>query len=51
VAGQAPEFSSPGSRLEQWLQDASDLRISLYMLVSAVAIFTLLYLLDQRVFN
>jgi hypothetical protein len=51
VAGQAPEFLPPDSRIEHWLERVSDLRISLYMLVGAAAIFSFLYVLDQRVFN
>jgi hypothetical protein len=51
VAGQAPEFLPSRGRIGHWLEDASDLRISLYMLLSAVAIFVFLYALDQCVFN
>lgn len=51
MAGHAPEIVPFGRRLEQWLVDLSDFRISAYMLLAAGAIGVMLYLLDQRVFD
>ncbi|MEK6644409.1 MAG: hypothetical protein AABZ08_10915 [Planctomycetota bacterium] len=47
MAGHAPEIHSQVRRVEQWLIDTSDLRVSLVMLLTAAAVITALYLLDQ----
>ncbi len=46
MAGHAPEILSPGKRLQRWFEDASDVRLSVYMLISAAVIGLLLFLLD-----
>ena len=51
MAGHAPEFPSPRVRLWQWLTDLSDLRISAYMLLLALAIVAGFYLINRDVFN
>ncbi len=48
MAGHAPDMHSNERRLEQWLVEASDLRVSLVMLFMAAAVIAALYLLDQR---
>lgn len=51
VAGYAPEFLPPGRSLSRWLTDLSDSRISLYMLLGALAIVVALYLLDKHILS
>ena len=50
MAGHAPEFLTPSERLARWMGNASDLRISLYMLGLAIAVAAILYLINQRLF-
>lgn len=50
LAGHAPEFMTPSERLARWMGSSSDLRISLYMLVLAIAVAAVLFLLNQRLF-
>jgi len=40
----------PGQRLERWVADLSDLRISIYMLIMALMVVALLLLVDRRLF-
>lgn len=49
MAGHAPEFHSRTERLWQWLDEVSDFRLSLYMLVTASLVAVLLYLVESRV--
>ena len=51
MAGHAPELLSPRRRLWQWLAALSDLRISLYMLILALAVAAAIYFLDRRFFS
>jgi len=41
---------TPSERLARWMGSSSDLRISLYMLVLAIAVAAVLFLLNQRLF-
>jgi hypothetical protein len=48
MADHAPNIYPNARRVEQWLVEASDLRVSLVMLFTAAAVIMALYLLDQR---
>lgn len=48
MAGHAPELLTPPRRFWQWLTALSDLRISLYMLILALAVAAAIYFLDCR---
>ncbi|MFH1417627.1 MAG: hypothetical protein ABII12_04990 [Planctomycetota bacterium] len=49
MAGHAPEFLSPGKRLQRWLDESSDVRLSVYMLITAAVIGLLLLVLDRSI--
>ncbi len=46
MAGHAPELLSAGERLTRWFADVSDLRLSVYMILLAVAIVATVLLID-----
>ena len=50
MAGYAPEVPTPSERLARWMGSASDLRLSLYMLILAFAVAAVLYVINQRFF-
>jgi hypothetical protein len=48
MAGHAPEFLTRGQRMQRWIDDASDLGISIIMLGLAILTLGVIYAVDQR---
>ena len=49
MAGHAPELLPPSQRLERWIQETSDFRLSAYMVAAAVLIGVFTLLMIERV--
>lgn len=46
MSGQAPEIPTTRRRLREWLLDLSDLRLSIYMLLLALALVSGFLMID-----
>jgi hypothetical protein len=51
MAGHAPELLTPSRRFVHWLSNLSDLRISVYMLLLATLVATILYVINVAAFS
>lgn len=49
LSGHAPEFLPPGEWLVRWIDESSDLRLSLFMLAAAMVIAGMIYFVELRV--
>lgn len=47
MAGHAPEILTPTERLQRWLAESSDVRLSLYMLVIAAVVVGAVLVVDR----
>lgn len=47
MAGHAPEMRPPGERMLEWIEEVSDLRLSVYMVMVALVIAAALYVVEK----
>lgn len=47
MAGHAPEMRPPGERMLDWIEEVSDLRLSVYMLAVALVVAAVLYVAEK----